>query len=65
MADISKSEYTYNAKVLGIGVAVITITSGRLPLFISLLLCSTPNLCCSSVITNPKFLKSTSSWIKA
>ena len=59
--EISKSPYKINANVLGIGVAVITNTSGFLPFAIIFSLCLTPNLCCSSVTTNPKFLNSTSS----
>ena len=57
--EISRSPYNINAKVLGIGVAVITNTSGFSPLLFSVLLCLTPNLCCSSVTTSPKFLNMT------
>ena len=60
--DISRSPYKINARVLGIGVADITNTSGFCPLlpFLAILfLCLTPNLCCSSVTTSPKFLNST------
>ena len=57
--EISKSPYKINAKVLGIGVAVITKTSGLFPFSVIVLLCLTPNLCCSSVTTKPKFLKIT------
>ena len=58
---MSKSPYRISANVLGIGVAVITSTSGLTPFPTMLALCLTPNLCCSSVTTSPKFLNSTSS----
>ena len=46
--------------VLGIGVADIKRISHSLsPLFASSILCLTPNLCCSSITTKPKFLKKT------
>ena len=57
--DISKSPYNINANVLGIGVADIAIMSGFCPLFEIVARCFTPNLCCSSVTTNPKFLNIT------
>jgi len=63
--DISKSPYKIKASVRGIGVAVITNTSGFFPFSAILVLCFTPNLCCSSVTTNPKFLNSTFSSIIA
>ena len=63
--DISKSPYKISASVLGIGVAVITNTSGLLPFSAIFVLCFTPNLCCSSVTTNPKFLNITLSSIIA
>ena len=44
----------------GIGVAVICNMWGELN-FLNTALCLTPNLCCSSIQTNIKFLKSTSS----
>ena len=46
-------------RVLGIGVAVIDKTCGDVPFSINNFLCSTPNLCCSSIIINPKSLKLT------
>ena len=63
--DMSKSPYSINAKVLGIGVAVITNTSGFFPFSAILVLCFTPNLCCSSVTTSPRFLNTTFSSIIA
>ena len=51
--------------VLGIGVAVIDKKWGFIPFSVSLLRCPTPNRCCSSIITSPRFLKFTSSWIIA
>ena len=59
MMDISKSPYKINASVLGIGVADIAIISGFCAFAAIVLLCFTPNRCCSSVITKPKFLKTT------
>ena len=58
---MSKSPYNISAKVLGIGVAVITKTSGLFPFATIVPLCITPNLCCSSVTTKPNLLNSTSS----
>ena len=44
--------------VLGIGVADINNKSQLSPpFFASFILCLTPNLCCSSIIINPKFKK--------
>ena len=63
--DISKSPYSIKANVLGIGVAVITKVSGLFPFAAIAVLCFTPNLCCSSVTTKPKFLNVTFSVIKA
>ena len=63
--EISRSPYKIRANVLGIGVAVITNSSGLFPFATIFPLCLTPNLCCSSVTTNPKFLKTTSSTNKA
>ena len=56
---MSKSPYKINAKVLGIGVAVITNTSGFCPFSTIVVRCFTPNLCCSSVTTNPNLLNIT------
>ena len=64
MDDISISPYIVRAYVLGIGVALIDNISGVIPLFLKVFLWLTPNLCCSSVITSPKFLNFTSSCIK-
>ena len=63
--EISKSPYNIKANVLGIGVAVITNTSGFSPFSAILVLCFTPNLCCSSVTTKPRFLNFTLSSIIA
>ena len=59
--DKSKSPQIVKASDLGIGVAVIESKCGILSLFSrqSSFLCLTPNLCCSSIITRPKFLNST------
>ena len=58
--DISRSPYALMASVLGIGVAVIISMCGGVLLFAhNLLLCATPNLCCSSIIASPKFLNFT------
>ena len=58
--DISKSPYIDKAVVLGIGVAVMTSWSGVISESeINFFLWSTPNLCCSSIITSPKLLKNT------
>ena len=60
--EISKSPNTVIATVLGIGVAVITNTcGGKFPFARSASRCSTPNRCCSSIITNPRSAKSTPS----
>ena len=54
------------AKVLGIGVAVMTNTcGGMLDFFQSLALWATPNRCCSSITAKPKFLNCTTSSIIA
>ena len=54
------------AKVLGIGVAVITSMCGGFSLFAhSLALCATPNLCCSSTIARPRCANCTVSSITA
>ena len=51
--------------VLGIGVADISNTSQSLPPFIAKSdLCLTPNLCCSSITTKPKFLNLIFFWNK-
>ena len=79
MTEVSISAKTVMAKVLGIGVAVIIRTWGVSPFLVKASLCSTPNLCCSSIITYFRFLKftseekrawvpmakSTSPWLKA
>ena len=59
MIEISKSPYNIKANVLGIGVADIAIISGCCDLDAIVERCFTPNLCCSSVTTNPKFLNTT------
>ena len=56
---MSRSPYNISASVLGIGVAVITNTSGFSPFATIVLLCFTPNLCCSSVTTNPNLWNTT------
>ena len=53
------------AKVRGIGVAVIAKISGLAPFWRSFCRWFTPKRCCSSMMAKPKFLNSTSSWIKA
>ena len=56
------------AAVRGIGVAVITNTSGTVPSRFfsrSAARCSTPNRCCSSMTTAPREANSTPSWIRA
>ena len=53
ITDTSRSPYTVSASVRGIGVAVITSTSGQSPLPRSVARCSTPNRCCSSMTTSP------------
>ena len=61
----SKSPYILIASVLGIGVAVMTkICGGYLFLYHNFALWATPNLCCSSIITIPRFLNKTLSSIK-
>ncbi len=50
---MSRSPYTVSASVRGIGVAVITRTSGHSPLPRSVARCTTPNRCCSSMTTRP------------
>ena len=54
--EVSRSPYTVMATVLGIGVAVMTRTCGRLSAALarSASRCSTPNLCCSSITTRPR-----------
>ena len=49
--------------VLGIGVAVKVKTSTSERNFFSFSLWATPNLCSSSIITKPRFLNFTSSWM--
>ena len=60
----SKSPYTVIAAVRGIGVAVITNTSGveaSAPFLPSAARCSTPNRCCSSITTTPRLANCTPS----
>ena len=57
MIDTSRSPYVVSASVRGIGVAVITSTSGCSPFARSVARCSTPNRCCSSMTTSPSSLK--------
>ena len=53
------------AKVLGIGVAVnIKIWGEVIPFWDKLALWATPNLCCSSITTKPRFLNLMFGWIK-
>ena len=47
------------AAVRGIGVAVITSTSGELPFARSRSRCSTPKRCCSSITATPSRANST------
>ena len=55
--EISISPYKDIIIVLGIGVADINKTSQFFPPFFAKSdLCFTPNLCCSSITTNPNFL---------
>ena len=63
----SRSPYTVIAAVRGIGVAVITSTSGTAaPAFSrSAARCSTPKRCCSSTTTTPRLWNATPSWISA
>ena len=56
----SRSPYIVIASVRGIGVAVITRTSGVTPFCTSPSRCSTPKRCCSSMMARPSFLNSTS-----
>ncbi len=41
-------------RVRGMGVAVMTRTSGRVPCWMSEARWTTPNLCCSSMTTRPR-----------
>ena len=64
----SKSPYTVIAAVRGMGVAVITNTSGisdELPFSRRAARCSTPKRCCSSITTTPRLANCTDSSIKA
>ena len=65
MTETSRSPYTVIASVLGIGVAVMTRTSGTIPFFRSAARWTTPKRCCSSITTSPRFRKTTPSWIRA
>jgi hypothetical protein len=49
-----------SASVRGIGVAVITSTSGETPFCCSAFLCRTPKRCCSSMMARPSLWNSTS-----
>ena len=60
MTDTSRSPYTVSASVRGIGVAVITSTSGIRPFARSVARCTTPKRCCSSMIARPSERKCTS-----
>ena len=51
MTEMSRSPYRMMARVLGMGVALMTIIWGKLPLLPRSSLWATPNRCCSSVIT--------------
>src|SRR5439155_25914067 len=52
-------------RVRGIGVAVITSTSGAGSRAVSLARCATPNLCCSSITASPRFENEIDSYSKA
>ena len=54
MTETSKSPKAVIASVRGMGVAVITRQCGVV-CFRNCARCSTPNLCCSSIITRPSF----------
>ena len=56
IVEISKSPKTVNPSVLGIGVADKNKASTQLFSSNNLLRALTPKRCCSSIITNPKFL---------
>src|SRR5215467_9479326 len=51
--------------VRGIGVAVMTSTSGAGFRELNRARCATPNLCCSSITTRPRFSNETLSYSKA
>ncbi len=53
----ARSPYNVKNTVLGIGVAVIVKKCGVPDLDLKTERCSTPNLCCSSITTNPTFSK--------
>ena len=61
----SKSPFIVIARVLGIGVAVIVRICGFCDFFLNAKRCLTPNLCCSSITTAPRFANSMLSWIRA
>ena len=63
----SRSPYTVIAAVRGIGVAVMTSTSGTAVPALSrnAARCSTPKRCCSSTTTTPRLWNATPSWIRA
>ena len=61
----SMSPHAVSASVRGIGVAVISSTSGCRPLSASVPRCSTPKRCCSSITTSDSALKATSSCTRA
>ena len=67
ITDTSRSPYAVSASVRGIGVAVITSTSGCMPLRRSVARWITPKRCCSSMIAKPSCLKRTvsctSAWV--
>ena len=57
--ETSRSPYTVSASVRGIGVAVITSTSGIRPFDRSVARCTTPKRCCSSMMASPSEWKFT------
>ena len=62
-SDLSRSPYTSMAAVRGIGVAVITSTSGTtsaVAFAFRSARCSTPKRCCSSITAKPRFVNSAS-----
>ena len=63
--ETSRSPYIVSASERGIGVALITIRLARLPFSLRSFLWVTPNLCCSSIIINPRFLNTTSFSMRA
>ncbi len=65
ITETSRSPYTVSASVRGMGVAVITSTSGLQPLRRSTARCITPKRCCSSTTTSPRRANVTASCTSA